>query len=97
MSVTRRAARLSCSLRADPAAGAVEAIAVEIFRQAESSHQLVTMSMISRVLEQLRAHCASCRCGLCGETVVKARADRVFRTAQIWQRSVAVTRARAVR
>jgi len=38
-----------------------------------------------------------CTCGLCGETVAKARADRVYRTVQIWQRSVIATRARAVR
>jgi hypothetical protein len=37
------------------AARAVEAIAVEVFRQAESSGQPVSMSMINRVCEQLRA------------------------------------------
>ena len=56
------------------AANAVEAIAVEVFRQAESSGQLVSnMSMIDRVFEQLRAHRPRCRCGLCGETVAKAK------------------------
>jgi hypothetical protein len=36
----------------------------------------------------------ACRCGLCGETVAKAKPDKVFRTASIWQRSAAATRAR---
>jgi hypothetical protein len=36
------------------AADAVEAIAVEVFRQAESSGQPVTMSMINRAVEALR-------------------------------------------
>jgi hypothetical protein len=60
------------------AADSVEAIAVEVFRQAESSGQLVTMSLINRALEQLQGHRASCRCGLCGEVVAKARADLCF-------------------
>jgi hypothetical protein len=78
------------------ATDAVEAIAVEVFRQAASSGQLVTMSMIIRALEQLRAHRSSCRCGLCGETVAKARPDRVFVQAQVWQRQTPATRARAM-
>jgi hypothetical protein len=79
------------------AADAVEAIAVEVFRQCERAGQPVTMSTISRVLDRLRAHRPACACGLCGETAAKARPDRVFRTASIWQRSVSVTRARAAR
>ena len=71
--------------------------AVEIFRQAERSGQLVSMSMINRVLEQLHAHRPTCSCGLCGETVAKPRADRAFRTASVWQRSVSAMRARAAR
>jgi hypothetical protein len=68
-----------------------------VFRQAESSGQLVSMNMINRVLEQLQGHRPSCKCGLCGEMVAKAKADRVFRTASVWQRSVLATRARAMR
>jgi len=79
------------------AAHAVEAIAAEVFRQAESSGQLVSMALINRAVEQLRSHRSSCRCGLCGETAAKARADRVFRTASVWQRSVTATRARMTR
>jgi hypothetical protein len=78
-------------------AEATEAVAAEVFKQAECSGQLVSMSMINRAIEQLRAHRPTCRCGLCGETVAKAKADRVFVTASIWQRSVIATRARAVR
>jgi hypothetical protein len=33
----------------------------------------------------------------CGETVAKAKADRVYRVAMSWQRSVTATRARAAR
>jgi hypothetical protein len=79
------------------AADAVGAIAVEVFSQCELSGQPVTMSVINRALEQSRAHRPSCKCGLCDETVAKARADRVFVTASIWQRSVTATRARAAR
>ena len=79
------------------AADAVEAIAVEIFRQAESSGQPVTMSMINRAVEQLQRHRPSCRCGLCGDVVAKARPDRVFVQARVWQRSVSATRARMTR
>ena len=93
---TRRAA-LGATLAVVRAAHAVEAIAAEVVQQAELSGQPVTMSMISRVVEQLRAHRSSCRCGLCADVVAKARADRVFRTASVWQRQTAATRARAVR
>jgi hypothetical protein len=55
------------------AADAVEAIAAEIVQQAECSGQAITISMINRALKQLRAHRPSCRCGLCGETVTKAK------------------------
>jgi hypothetical protein len=79
------------------AADAVEAIAVEVFQQAECSGQLVSMPMVSRVIDQLASHRPTCRCGLCGEVVVKARPDRVFVQAQVWQRSVSATRARATR
>ena len=45
-----------------------------MFRQAENSGQLVSMSMINRALDQLgSASRLSCRCGLCGETAVKAK------------------------
>jgi hypothetical protein len=74
-----------------------EAIAVEVFQQAECSGQLVSMPMVSRVIDQLASHRPTCRCGLCGEVVVKARPDRVFVQAQVWQRSVSATRARATR
>jgi hypothetical protein len=77
-------------------ADATEAIAVEIFRQAESSGQLVTMSVIERALERLRAHRASCKCGLC-EAAAKVAADRVYRVAASWQAQIAVTRRRATR
>ena len=46
--------RCGATLTAVRAADAVEAIAVEVFRQAESSGQLVTMSLINRALEQLK-------------------------------------------
>jgi len=72
------------------AADAVEAIAVEIFRQCECSGQPVSMPLINRVLEQLRSHRPSCRCGLC-EAAAKVKADRVYRTAQVWHRSVNAT------
>ena len=65
------------------AADAVEAIAIEVFRQCECSGQPVSMPVIDRVLDQLRRHRSSCRCGLCGETVAKARADRVSSVAPI--------------
>jgi hypothetical protein len=55
------------------ASHAIEAIAAEVFRQCECSGQLVSMPVIHRVLEQLRAHRPTCRCGLCGETVAKAK------------------------
>jgi hypothetical protein len=67
---------------------------VEFFRQCESSGQLVSTAVINRSLNQLRSRRTACKCGLCGETVAKARADRVHRTASIWQRSVIATRAR---
>jgi hypothetical protein len=89
--------RCGATLTGVRAADAVEAIAVEVFRQAESSWQLVTMSLINRAVEQLQRHRSSCRCGLCGETVAKAKPDKVFRTASVWQRSVLATRARALR
>ena len=34
--------------------------------------------MINRALHQLRAHRPACTCGLCGETVAKVKADRVY-------------------
>jgi hypothetical protein len=86
-----------CNIKRVRAADAVEAIAVEVFRQCECSGQPVTMSVINRALNQLRAHRPACRCGLCGETVAKARPDRVFVTASIWQRSTAASRARMTR
>jgi hypothetical protein len=52
------------------------------------------MAVINRSLNQLRSRRTACKCGLCGETVAKARADRVHRTASIGQRSVIATRAR---
>ena len=67
------------------AAEATEAIAVEVFRQRECSGQLVSMTVINRALNQLRAHRPTCKCRLCGETVAKARADRVYRVAARWQ------------
>ena len=73
---------------------AVELVAAEVVQQCECSHQPVSMAVVTRVVEQLRAHRSSCRCGLCGETVAKAKADRVYRTASMWQRSAAATRAR---
>jgi hypothetical protein len=91
--VTHRAAS-GARLDAVRAADAVEAIAVEIFRQCGCSGQPVSMSVINRALEQLGAHRPSCRCGFCGEVVAKAQADQVYRTASIWQRSAAATRAR---
>ena len=75
------------------AADAVEAIACEVFKRCEASNQGVSMSASRDVLDELRAHRATCRCGRCGETVAKARADREFVTAQVWQRSVTATRA----
>ena len=77
------------------AADAFEAIAVDLFKHADG--RPITMTMIRSGLEQLRSRRPACTCGPCGETVAKARADRVYRTAQIWQRSVIATRARAVR
>jgi hypothetical protein len=79
------------------AAEAVTVIAVEIFRQCECSGQPVSMAVINRALRQLRTHRPACKCGLCGKTVAKARADRVYRTASVWQRSVIATLARATR
>ena len=76
------------------AAEATEAIAVEVFRQCECSGQPVSMAVINRALHQLRSHRPACSCGLCGETVAKVKADRVYRTASMWQRSVVATRAR---
>ena len=67
------------------AAEATEAIAVEVFRQCERSGQLVSMTVINRALNQLRAHRPTCKCRLCGETLAKARADRVYRVAARWQ------------
>ena|SRR6478672_9801756 len=75
--------RCSATLTAVRAAHAVEAIAAEVVQQAESSGQLVSMSLINRAVEQLQRHRSSCRCGLCGETVAKARADRVSSVAPI--------------
>jgi len=94
---TRQLNRGGATLSTVRAAHAVEAIAAEVVQQAECSHQLVTMSVINRVLEQLRAHRPTCRCGLCGEAAEKAKAAAVFRTASIWQRQVSATRARATR
>jgi len=54
-------------------------------------------AVIHRALEQLRSHRPSCRCGLCGETVANVKADRVYRTASIWQRSAAASRVRMAR
>jgi len=67
------------------AAEATEAIAVEVFRQRECSGQLVSMTVINRALNQLRAHRPTCKCRLCGEAVAKARADRMYRVAARWQ------------
>jgi len=75
---------------------AVEAVAGEVVQEAETSGQLVTMSMVARVLDQLGSHRLDCRCGLCGDVVAKARPAAVFRTAQVWQRQTALTRARAM-
>jgi hypothetical protein len=55
------------------------------------------MAVINRALHQLRSHRPACSCGLCGETVAKVKADRVYRTASMWQRSVVATRARMTR
>jgi hypothetical protein len=77
-----------CNINRVRAADAVEAIAVEVFREAESSGQLVTMSMINRAVEQLQGHRPSCRCGLCGEVAAKAKAERVYRTAWASRRSI---------
>jgi len=79
------------------AGDAVEAIAREVFRQCQCSGQPVSMPFINRVLDQLHGHRSLCRCGLCGEVVAKARADRVFGIASVWERSVAATRARMTR
>jgi hypothetical protein len=84
------------TLDAVRAAHAVEAIAAEVVQQAETSGQPVSMSMIGRVLEQLRGHRPSCRCGLC-EAAEKVAADRVYRVAASWQAQIAVTRRRATR
>jgi hypothetical protein len=95
--LVQRLNRRGATLTAVRAADAVEAIAVEIWRQCECSGQLVSMAVINRALNQLRAHRPTCKCGLCGETFAKAKADRVYRTASVWQRSVIATRARATR
>jgi hypothetical protein len=78
------------------AADAVDAIAVEVFRQCECSGRAITMSMIERALEHLRGYRPSCRCGLC-TAAAKVAADRVYRVATTWQRSVIATRARMAR
>jgi hypothetical protein len=78
----------------DPIRTTIRTTNVEFFRQCESSGQLVSMAVINRSLNQLRSRRTACKCGLCGETVAKARADRVHRTASIGQRSVIATRAR---
>jgi hypothetical protein len=67
------------------AADATELVALEIFRQCESSRQPVTISMIERALHQLRAHRHDCRCGLC-TAAAQASADAVYRVAMMWQR-----------
>ena len=88
-------AQFGVTLERVRAAEATELLAVDMFRRADG--RPITMTMVRSRLEQLRAHRPTCKCGLCGETVAKATADRVYRTASIWQRSVNVTRARAVR
>jgi hypothetical protein len=72
------------------AADAFEAIAVDLFKHADG--RPITMTMIRSGLEQLRSRRPACTCGLSGETVAKARTDRMYQTAQIWQRSVIATR-----
>src|SRR6476469_10222413 len=81
----------ACSRRKMSRARAADA--VEVFRQAESSGQLVTMSMINRAVEQLQGHRPSCRCGLC-EAAAKVAADRVYHVAASWQAQIAVTQRR---
>jgi hypothetical protein len=75
----------------------IELVALDVFQRATDSGQHVTRDLVAQRLQQLQAHRETCRCGLCGETVAKARPDRVFVQARAWQRSVAATRARAVR
>ena len=48
-----------------------------LFNQGSAARQTVTMSMVTRRIEQLLAHRSGC-CGRC-EFAVKARAEHVFR------------------
>jgi hypothetical protein len=68
-----------------------------VFKQCEYNGEVISMTVIDRALNQLRAHRQACKRGLCGETVAKARADRVYRTVSAWERSVIATRARMTR
>jgi hypothetical protein len=73
----------------------VELLALDVYQRANG--RPITMTTVRDRLEQLRSHRPVCRCGLCGETVAEAKADRVYRTGSIWQRSVVATRARMTR
>jgi hypothetical protein len=94
----------SVTLITVPAVECAEIVALEIFRQCESSGQPLTMPMIERALHQLRAHRHDCGCGLCA-AAAQASADAVYQVATMWQQGrwprpwtrTAVTRRRAMR
>lgn len=78
------------------ASTAEDRLAVDVFTRAEHTGQPVTLGLVERRLEELRAHPAGCRCGLC-DAAASVRPAGVLRVVLGWSAGIAATRRRAAR
>ncbi len=69
-------------------------LALDAFRYAEETGQQITLGMVERRLDELRAHPQGCECGLC-TAAASVAAVSVWGLVRGWAGGIAATRRRA--
>lgn len=69
-------------------------LALDAYRHAEETRQQITLGLVERRLDELRAHEPSCECGLC-TAAASVAAVSVWGLARGWAGGIAATRRRA--
>ncbi|MDT5022925.1 MAG: hypothetical protein QOC88_996 [Mycobacterium sp.] len=78
-------------------ADADDLVAVDVFNAAQVTGEVVSMTLVRRVVDDLLTHPPACECGHC-EAAALARVKDVWDIASGWQKAVAtVTKSREAR
>ena len=71
-------------------------LAIDVWRHAEAIGEPVTLGLVERRLDELRAHASGCACGLCTAAAV-VRPSGVWYVVRGWAGGIAATRRRSRR